>query len=234
MGLSVTVGALADLLENNTEGVRGMRQEFEAVSEALASRKLPQFEEPTSVKYWSVDGYGYSGLHALREVAALCWKNRPIPRDKVIDGHSFPTETALFEKALEHLKAPNVWGRLFKRKQKLPFMHLIVHPDSAGYYIPVDFTVPIVPTIFREESKHIWPVGSVQQLQREVELLADTLAVPDDLRSSDPRIHDCLDGKRAEDPAALWALQPIACYSILILREACEVSIECGAAIHFE
>lgn len=239
MGLGLTVGILADLKQNDPEGADWVQAQLDDVNHALVAVGHAPHHEPEDCAVWWADGYGYSGLHALREVAGLLWLRRPIPRDKLIDGRgSSLAEDQLFEACLPALVPPKR-GLLAKLMGKPteprlePFMHLIVHSDAEGYYVPIDFPVPVAPEKMREETASIWPVGSVQRLADEVDTICSALEIPPDLTSDSLGLEQAMERETPVTDDALWQAQPIATHSALILREACAASMRTGAAIAF-
>jgi len=218
-----------------------VEREFEAIAQAMQAAGLPPHVEPTDCEDWCANGYGYSGLHALGEVAGLIWQGRPIPRATLLTGEDTPAEMALFNAHWARLmgKPARGWlARLFPAKAKpenLPFAHLSLHPDGTGYYVPTPFATPICPSPLPPETEDIWPLGSVQKLQEELAILAEALEVPPLLHSESDEVLEFLDepndGRITDGP--LWQAQPIATWSLLILREACTHSLKTGAAIHF-
>lgn len=241
MGLGVTVGALTDLLEHDPESAVWMRQEMDAVNLALRDAWAGEHEEPVQSQVWSGDGYGYSGLHALRELAGLIWLGRELPRDVMLNGQQVAAEQALSDAYVQYLEPePQVgWlgrmlGKSVAKRKRPPFAHLVLHSDTAGYYIPLAFPDPVMPNKLDGETDDIWPVGSVPQLQAELLELAQVLGLPDDMSKDDDELAELLDAQSPVVEGALWRAQPIAAHSLLLLREACAHSLSTGAAIRFE
>src|SRR6187402_1828263 len=79
MGLSIEVGIVADLLENDEEGAQSFQEEFATLSRYLTSIHLQPHVDPTKVQVWSSDMYGYSGLHYLRRLAAHLYYTKKLP-----------------------------------------------------------------------------------------------------------------------------------------------------------
>ena len=239
MGLSITVGVLADLLENDEEGASWVAGHFTEINELLKANGLQEHAEPEKCDAWSRDGYGYSGLHALREIAGLVWMNENIPHDVLLTGTDTPYEEKLFATALPLVLGEDKRGwvsKLFRKKQEAPslhFLHLVVHSDAEGYYVPVDFPLPLVPSVMTEDSASIWPLGSVQQLKRELITIKSHLQIPDGLTSQSENLEELLESDDQRKSGLGWEAQPIATYSALIMLEACEASLKTGAAISF-
>src|SRR5687767_10996375 len=83
MGLTLVVGALAELLEQNADGAAHLESQFDAVNQALTAAGLPTHQEPRTLpadRRWSGDMYGYSGVHYLRRIAAHVAAGRSLPR----------------------------------------------------------------------------------------------------------------------------------------------------------
>src|ERR1700722_10200635 len=88
MGLSVQVGVLADLMENDPEGAEWLREGFAAANKILSEHGLPSHSEPESLPRLkdrcSLNSYPYSFLHYLRRVYARrkehpSWIAQPLP-----------------------------------------------------------------------------------------------------------------------------------------------------------
>lgn len=237
MGLGITVGTLADLLENDEEGANWIADHFSEINDLLHANGFKKHTEPEKCEVWSADGYGYSGLHALREVAGIVWMGKDIPRDVLLTGRDKTCGDKLFDTALPMLLGEEKKGwfsrliRGTKRPLLLPFLHLVAHSDAEGYYVPIDFPVPLTPNVMREETATLWPLGSVQQLSKEVTELMDHLEIPNDLTSQSDDLIECLEASKPKVDGALWESQPIATYSALILKDACNASMKTGAAI---
>ena len=239
MGLAITVGVLADLSARDPEGAGWIRDQFSAVNAALAEAGLPQHQEPEACPIWSAEGYGYSGLHALREVAGLTWREERPSGNPRSEGKIGSAEEELFEESLPYLLGetkPSLWKRLFGVTSETappPFIHLVAHSDAEGFYVPIEFPIPVSPETIEDETASIWPLGSVQGLHEELRRLAEVLEIPHDLQSDDPLVETLLEDGGKPDAEAPWQRQLIASHSLLILREACTRSLATGAAIHF-
>ena len=76
MGLSIQVGLLADLLENDAEGAEWLREGLAEVNRLLVANGLPPHHEPEALAPLSsrspTDGFPYSCLHYLRRAYAHC------------------------------------------------------------------------------------------------------------------------------------------------------------------
>ncbi|MCK7611494.1 hypothetical protein [Roseibium sediminicola] len=237
MGMGVVVGVLADLLENDEEGADWVRRDFEAVNMALKMSGNQAHREPEKCDVWYADAFGYNELQALREVAGLVWKGVAIPRDKLITGYEeTPAADALFDAAsvLLGTNGQAVDPESAEKLRAIPFLHLMMHSDSEGFYVPVDFSFPIVPAEIDEETASIWPLGSVRRLRCEIDQLIECLEIPESMDWQSDALEELLESDTAPRDGALWESQPIAAHAALVLREACENASALGAAISYE
>jgi hypothetical protein len=243
MGLTVEVGFLADVIANDPDAAADGVRDFARIADALAEAGLEPYVEPNDCPVWSADLLGYSGLHALREVAGYVWRGHDIPRGILLDGSQTDQADALVKEFFEHLTGKGnftligkAFRQIFKVKEKPklpPFVHLLVHSDCDGFYVPVAFENPVVAKRVTSENEHLWPLGSVMRLEEEINQLARHLDIPADLRHDDAQLHALIDAPDRTPVSALWTAQPIATHTCLVLREACEHSLRTGAAIHF-
>ena len=243
MGLSVVVGHLANVTANDPEEAEIALVNFERLDDALVAEGCDRLNEPLECEFWEAKMIGYSGLHALRELAAMSWKGQNIPHETLLDGSQRQCANALSREFFEHLSGRGnftfigrAFRQIFKVKEKPnqpPFVHLSVHSDCDGYYVPVAFETPLVPKRFTKGSEHLWPLGSVMRLEAEVNQLARHLEIPTGLQHDDEKLHAIIGTPDRTQIGALWLAQPIAAHACLVLREACRRSLCTGAAIHF-
>ncbi|MEO1677971.1 MAG: hypothetical protein AAFU80_07395 [Pseudomonadota bacterium] len=231
MGLSFEVGILADLLEHDEEGAARVQAHFADINE---------HNEPRQCDVWSAEGVGYTGLHALREVAGLSWRGQPIPHDRRLTGwEETRTGDDLFGAALDAVSGEEqpgfLWRLLSRRpaKKPPPFSHLVFHSDAQGYYVPVDFPHPLIPNRIRKDTASIWPLGSVQRLDCELDTLVGLLQIPNGAYAQSEALQRALRDEQVEPSDPLWLVQSIASYSALIMKEACANSLRTGGAIAF-
>ncbi len=244
MGLSVKVGYLADLIANDPEVAQRAFADLEAINTVLHEKDLQAHVEPTDCELWSRDVCGYEGLNPICEIAGMIHLGHPIPREIVFHGAETKHADALRKTFFEHVSGKGqmtLVGRAFrsifkaKEKPKLPdFVHLVVHSGWDGLYVPIEFELPLVPGRKNRKTDHVWPLGSVFRLEREVNDLARHLEIPSDLKSTDEdTIEKYWNTPNTSPDAPLWQAQMIAAENCLILREACEMSLRTGGAIHF-
>ena len=210
MGLSISVGYLADVLTNDPDGVAWFEQSLATVNRVLASERLPKHVEPRTVpplSRSSLVSFPYSMLHHLRRAYAHrvrdpAWIATPFPADA--DPADDPEVEALTEQFTSHL---------------------LCHSDSEGFYFPIDFA----DVVFSNEDDDIpgGMLGSSFRLLEELRLVAPALKialVDGELSDAEATRIDAMDDSdpmRAEHAA--W----------LALFEAARISIAHKAAIVF-
>ena len=226
MGLSLVVGMLADLKDEDEEGFAEYRQQFERVNEVLTEAGLPKHEEPADCETWSADMIAYSGLHYLRRIAAHLAYGLPRPEP----GDDARLIDSVVKRYHRDCGPPGVLDRLLARRRKRPaaFTHLIDHSDAEGYYVPVDFEEVLVPGGARDVAGG--QIGSVQRLLAECERLRDVLEIPASLRFEDD-MSEIL-GEQGQGNM-VWQRYAIETYTCLCLIEASRASLKSGAAIVF-
>ncbi|MET3497511.1 hypothetical protein [Variovorax boronicumulans] len=125
MGLAISVGTLADFLENDPEGAEWFEGDFEIVNTVLAAAGLPAHVEPRELppldSRASLDGFPYSFIHYLRRAYAHCVVSPGWTATPVEEGAD-PSEDPAVQEALDITES-----------------HLICHSDAEGFYVPVDF-----------------------------------------------------------------------------------------------
>jgi len=240
MNLTITVGILADRIRHNPGEVEHLRHKLTTASEAMVAANHPAHVEPENCEVLRRVARAEFGWQALREAAGYIWQNQLIPRWPMLDGLDADKSEDLFQAAIaaEEVVKPSLWQRLSGKVPEPvappPFMHLSLHSDVDGYYLPVDFNDLVWPAVYEEETAGIWPIGSVQQLLQELATLGRGLEIADAMVSDDPRIIELLDQETSSPDGARWEAQPIVAHMVLILREACAASLATGAAIALE
>ena len=160
MGLAVSTGVLADLLQNDAEGAAYIQEQLGVVNRVLADNGLPAHQEPTEVpptiRRDAVSGFPYSFLHHLRRAYAHAvshpsWKASPFPPD------ADPADDPVLEEEAGMLES-----------------HLLCHSDAEGFYVPVDFD-----EVLMDEQGELAGglLGSTHTLQRELARVAPALGI---------------------------------------------------------
>lgn len=228
MGLDVAVGMLADLGQNDPEGLQSLEVHFESVNEVLAAAGLPRHVEPVDCEPWGRQMYGYSGLHYLRRLAAYLDAGLPLPSPGDRSCADDPVLMAYYDNVTG--KRPSLLKRLFHSPPRFArgFDHLILHSDSEGFYLPQDFPQVLVAD---DESLPGGMLGSAPRLLTELDRLASLLGLPDHLDADSDALWDAAEGQGEGDEG--WQRYGIESFSCVVLREACRKSVASGAAIVF-
>jgi hypothetical protein len=230
MGLTLVVGALADLLEQDAEGAARLESQFAAVNQALVAAGLPAHTEPRALapeRRWSGDMYGYSGVHYLRRVAAYVASNRSLPRPGDDGASDDPVLDAYF--AVAEGRAPSLFGRMLGRPRPArAFDHLILHSDAEGYYLPLEFREVVFPNPDLDVDGAM--IGSSPMLLRECERLATVLGVPPNIVPESDELVEAAEAQGKGEGYLRYGQEVFACVQ---LREAARRSVEAGAAIVF-
>ena len=160
MGLAVSTGVLADLLQNDAEGAAHLQEQLGVVNRVLADNGLPAHQEPTqlppTVRRDAQSGFPYSYLHHLRRAYAHAvsnpsWKASPFPPD------ADPADDPVLEEEAGMLES-----------------HLLCHSDAEGFYVPADFD-----EVLMDEQGELAGglLGSTHALQRELATVAPALGI---------------------------------------------------------
>jgi hypothetical protein len=157
MGLCVSVGILAGLIDVDPEGEEHVRRELEMVNETLRKHGLPDHEEPTSLPKLNdrsgSSGFSYSALHCLRRFFA-----RRIAHPDQIPPPLKEGEKPAYDP---------VTGRITS-----PRYHLLWHSDCEGYYVPIDF-----PEVLEDTRIAGGYIGSSVRLLNELMIVAAPLGI---------------------------------------------------------
>jgi hypothetical protein len=206
MGLCISVGIVADLLENDPESAELIREDFKTVNEALGKRLLPLHHEPEGLPKLDdrtpVIGFPYSCLHVLRRIYAhhLAYPGKPLPEDIYTS-----KDNALVE------------------RETSEFLHLLAHSDCEGFYVPVDF-----PEVIFDDRLPGAMLGSSQRILGELQDVAPLLGIT----LSDGTLSD-QEAQRLTQIVLANAATGTALMVWLALFEAARLSIAHKTAIHF-
>ena len=230
MGLTIEVGALATLLEDDAEGARYIEEQLGKVNAVLRDAGLPQHDEPRTLgpeHRWSADMWGYSGLHYLRRIAAHLAFGRPLPPP----GTDEDTDDPLIDRYIADVGVDDAgW---LKRMVRMPrprrdFDHLIIHGDAEGFYMPFDFAEVLDTDPALEIAGGL--IGSSVRLLRECDRLASALGIPDDIDSEDEALWEAAD---AQGEGEGWRRYGVEAFTCVRLREAARQSVASGSVIVF-
>ena len=231
MGLALEIGLLADLKESDPQGFASYQKQFEQLNQLLQLRELPLHHEPTTLddkQKWGCDLWGYSGLHTLRRVAALIALTNQLPTPLVREERA--SQDLMVEKyySLFQRSPKNIWSRFLGKSQNFgrQFQHLMIHSDSEGFYLPIDFD-----DVIQDSAAFGGAVGSSVKLLKECKILASKLNLPLHIDSESKELWAA-----AQNPGVgpeLWQIYGIESFICSNLLRACEISIEVKAAIVF-
>ena len=213
MGLAISIGVLADRLENDPEGAEWFEEDLAAANRLLVSQGLPPHIEPRELRpprpRASLFSVPYSFVHHLRRAYAHRASQPTWIATPVAEGVDPTTDPAL-QAQLDLLES-----------------HLICHSDAEGFYLPIDF--PDV--IFAGPDDTDLPggmLGSSHQLLKELVLVAPALGI----HLSGDHLSDAeaarIDGLACKDKGLFRELS-----SWLLLYEAARRSIQYKTAIVF-
>jgi hypothetical protein len=224
LGLSVEVGYLADMLENDEDGAQWFRESMSRLNGFLVSQGLQAHREPEACPVSSYDMCGYHGVHYLRRIAVHLDLRGSLPPP----GNDDASEDAVLENYLKLAEGPGLLGRFLRRPSKpRTFDHLILHSDAEGYYLPQDFASVVSPPASLKIPGGM--VGSSYRLREECRRLATALKIDlgedHDLEANWEAIKAQL-----EEANERYAVESLICVN---LHQACEHSIRHGAAIVF-
>ena len=162
MGLSISVGLLADLYHNDTEGFAYHRDAFGQLTRALAAEGIDWREPETGsgpAAHPYSAGFPYGHLTRLRRVYVLDQAGEPITPAAQIG-------TSRYERDLQRITDETM----------MLASHLLCHADDSGYYLPLDFADPLfLPAQPALEGGGM--VGSCPRLLRELGGIAPALGI---------------------------------------------------------
>lgn len=216
MGLSIVVGILADLKQNDIEGYEYHKQQFEKINAVFRKNSLPEHIEPETLdSIWYCDMWGYSGLHYLRRIAAYLSEGKELPEP----GNQDVPDDQILKKYYRS-------GNLAQVPDGFDFSHLMFHADNEGYYFPQPFQ-----NIQLADKEIDGLIGSSYTLMNECEKLAAVLELPLEMDIDADELHDAIESQGEGE--AKWEQYGVESFTCLRLYHACKRSIETGAAVCF-
>ncbi|MBK8465826.1 MAG: hypothetical protein IPL32_08345 [Chloracidobacterium sp.] len=211
MGLAISVGILADEMENDPEGADWVREEIEQINLVLSERKLPAHVEPESfpslTTRGTMGGFPYSFLHYLRRFYAHVTADSSQLPTPLIEGQDPIDDDPYYKQVLETDCDS----------------HLLCHSDAEGYYLPIDFDEVIVDDRVSGEM-----LGSSVRLMEELVKIAPHL----NIRLTDGYLSDETAeflSNEEEDSTPFW-IERLVWFE---LYENARLSIEHKTAIYF-
>ena len=223
MTLSVEVGFLADLRENDQASYEERFQQFAAVNQALQAAGLSLHHEPTDLNgrqpWWCAIG-AHANLHTLRNLAAYLWINQQLPEPDLAED--------AFERAMS-----TCWKRDADPRSQFAAPHLLFHYDDSGFYLPIAFEQVLRPVHSLFEMTGGW-IGSSQMLLQECRAVGTALEVPlDDALIWEGQAEWWDAPESPPGCPALWEHYPEEARVCWLLHNACLVSIRTNCAICF-
>ena len=220
MGLGLMVGYLADVRQEDPEFADEFIQSIKEVGACLERQGLSGYSEAPDLPeddWFSCEMYGYSGLHHLRRLAAYVALDQRIYTPSC----EAPDDDPVVERYYEAVGDGDI--------SDLPFQHLMLHGDSEGFYVPVDFARVIDPG---ESSDLVGgEIGSAHRLLAECKALARVLELPEDLNCESDEVWEAAGAPGAGQ--VRWQKFGIESFSCIRLIRGCEASIKTGAALVF-
>ena len=235
MGLSISVGHLADLIHYDEDipseplvskaisalqrligGDAGDPASFRAtmarLNRELRAAGLPEHREPEQLEDgFSSAMWGYSGLHFLRRIAAYDALGHPLPDPGPND---LPPDAIV-----------DLYYQRAKNDKTLHYRHLMLHSDAEGFYLPTDF-----PDVLPCRDRALGEVGSAPRLRAECLQLAALIGAPPD---ADPWSNKMQEAIEHQGQGEGWRRYGREAHACLVLLQACDASIRTGAVIVF-
>jgi hypothetical protein len=213
MGLNISVGMLADLIENDEAGANWLSATLRGVNEVLAEHDRPTYEEPEQVpplisRAQSLN-YSYSFLHYLRRFYANVIHNPKWIPTVTSDGESATDDPVLAE------------------EMYMMSSHLLCHSDSDGFYLPIDFDDIMIDDTGADRIPG-GILGSSYKLMRELIEIAPSLGIK--LRGGNLSDDEATRINTIADSEQGFWIEHLVWISLF---EAARLSIEHGSAIVF-
>lgn len=231
MGLGLTVGWLADLAAGQDRmGMLMAQATFLSANRALRAARVGHHREPQALavgEVWSSAMPGYVGLHAVRRLAAWASEAAELPppathQDFIVE----PFVTEFLEQQISCLG-----GSRLRERPDPPFLHLCVHADSEGLYVPLDFDRPALARPFLGLDLTGGAVGSSVRLLEECSSLARFIGMPETVTARSKQLVELLEQPWPDAPD--WRRYGLEAYCLAQLVEGCRQSIRTGAALVF-
>jgi hypothetical protein len=209
MGLAIGVNVLADLKLHDAEGYGWLKSEFARVNQLLQLEGLPLHNEPETLfpraERPQLGSFPYSWLHYLRRAVAYQLCEEPL-----MPATAHPDKDELLAEEYYMLRS-----------------HLICHSDSAGFYLPLDFSDPVYDTKATRVAGGV--VGSSFAVRRELQAVAPLLGI-ELLDGALPKAQAAQIANEAEGENAFWIERQV----WLALYDSVDFSLQHGTAIVFQ
>lgn len=238
MGLDINVGLLSQLLTEDDEGAKFHEIVLSNLNSVLLEAGLEPHQEPQDLadsETFSVQSWGYGGLHFVRRLAAYLTLENRLPTVGVYEGIADDQVLEKFNVQhsgyLTRSERSGILSFLRKAPVKPAFEHLILHSDSEGFYLP-RFLADVVFDQAQPQRGGLGAmIGSSLGLAAECDVLCKALEIPPDLDCEAEEVWE-----NAESPpkaGELWQRYGVETFVLTRLRDACACSNRTGAAIVF-
>lgn len=161
MGLSVSVGILSDLENNDFDGYKYYLNTFQNINSVLKEKGLKKHNEPENLNLNELriqnDHFPYSYIHYLRRFYARLYDD-PDWFPKPVQDREDPASDEILDEVYTMMDS-----------------HLLTHSDNQGFYLPIVFTDIIFP-----ENNYKIPgdmIGSSFSLLDELKFIAPKLNI---------------------------------------------------------
>lgn len=197
------------MVAEDQEGLAWFMEDLEAINRVLVENGLPRHDEPSAALDYTIrskhDHLGTSWLHHLRRLQAHVLQDPGWRHTPCTDDYKPWLDEAIDRELTIYMRS-----------------HLIVHADTQGYYVPIDFAEVLYGTFGGEL------LGSSQRLFAELRQLAPYLGVALDARGnlSDDEARR-LEATSEDDPAFREKL------AWLLLFECARNSVELNTLLVF-
>lgn len=238
MGLTIGVGFLSREARDNVEEVEVFKEVYHSLNEVLAEAGIPPHHEPLDISEsasFDAQMLGYTGLHAIRRLAAYYVCEGRLPPPGPFDRYAEdPVTELLYQKLQKDLapKSDNFLPSLLSSEQAAPsFQHLMLHSDCEGFYLPTDFEHVIFDNAEPQREGIGGMIGSAPRLLKECLVLAQLINLPLDLDIESEEMWEAADDPPSE--GELWQIYGIEAFGIARLIRGCEVAIKQKAVLAF-
>ncbi|OYU75074.1 MAG: hypothetical protein CFE32_15635 [Alphaproteobacteria bacterium PA3] len=238
MGLTIGVGFLAREARDNVEELEAFKEVYHALNTVLAEAGMPLHSEPLGIPEsdsFDAQMLGYTGLHAIRRLAAYYVCEGRLPPPGSFDRFAEDPVTELLYQQLQKNLAPqnaNFLPSLLSAEQAAPsFQHLMLHSDCEGFYLPTDFEHVIFDNVEPQRAGIGGMIGSAPRLLKECLVLAQLINLPLDLDIESEEMWEAADDPPSE--GELWQIYGIEAFGIARLIRGCEAAIKHKAVLAF-
>jgi hypothetical protein len=214
MGLGISVGIHPDFALRDAEGFDRHRRALTRLSQALMTEGIswhePEVTDPPAALAFSA-AFPYSYVTQLRRILVLTNLSEPVLPASAVSAAQYDRDCEKIDDEASMLAS-----------------HLLCHSDTAGYYVPVDFSEPL----FLPEEAEVEGAGMVGSSQRLLAELAG-IASPIGISLDDEGVPS--DAEKARPGTGLAGDEPFEPerFAWHQLYQACLASIASGHAIVF-